>query len=120
MGRKRETSGTRRRIGRRSASPPPGAPPGAPSATASGEPASSAEGAPAPPGGSAARAYRRRLGNLTNVRTALADVFRRLEADQLQPSKARAMVYTLQVLASAIQGTELEERIAALEDGRSS
>lgn len=64
------------------------------------------------------RAYRRRLGNLTNVRTALADVFRRLEADELQPSKARAMVYTLQVLAGVIQGSDLEERIAALEEGR--
>lgn len=61
------------------------------------------------------RTYRRRLASLTNVRTALADVYRQLEGNELEPKKARTMVYALQVLAGIIQGTDLEERLAVLE-----
>lgn len=61
------------------------------------------------------RAYRRRLANLTNVRTALADVVRRLEDGKVETGQARALIYGLSVLAGIIQGTDLEARIAALE-----
>ncbi len=63
----------------------------------------------------APRVYRRRLANLTNVRTALADVLRRLEAGEVETGQARALIYGLSVLAGIIQGTDLEQRIAALE-----
>lgn len=72
----------------------------------------SPEPTPSPP---APRAYRRRLSNLTNVRTALADVIRKVESDELEQKKARTLIYGLSVLAGIIQGTDLEERLAALE-----
>lgn len=50
-----------------------------------------------------ARSYRRRLANLDNVRTALADVFRRLETGDLDAKVARAMVYALSTLAGIMQ-----------------
>jgi hypothetical protein len=64
------------------------------------------------------RLYRRRLGNLRNVRCALADALRALEAGTLEPGKARVMIYGYSVLAGIIQGTDLENRIATLERAR--
>ncbi len=68
-----------------------------------------------PPSPRVRRAYRRRLGNLKNVRCALADALRELEAGDVEPGRARALVYGYSVLAGIIQGTDLEARIAALE-----
>ena len=62
--------------------------------------------------------YRRRLANLRNVRCALADALRALEAGTLEPAKARVMIYGYSVLAGIIQGTDLEDRIATLERTR--
>jgi hypothetical protein len=62
--------------------------------------------------------YRRRLANLRNVRCALADALRDLEAGTMEPGKARVMIYGYSVLAGIIQGTDLEDRIAALERAR--
>lgn len=70
---------------------------------------------PTPPPASP-RKYRRRLANLANVRTALADVVRKLETSELEPRRANALVYALATLAGIIQGTDLEQRIAALEE----
>jgi hypothetical protein len=64
------------------------------------------------------RMYRRRLANLRNVRCALADALRDLEAGTMEPGKARVMIYGYSVLAGIIQGTDLEDRIAALERAR--
>ena len=67
------------------------------------------------------RASRRRLASLRNVRTALADALCSLEADRIEPAKARVLIYGYSVLAGIIQGTDLERRIevleTALEDG---
>jgi len=49
------------------------------------------------------------------VRTALADALCGLEADRIEPSKARVLIYGYSVLAGIIQGTDLEQRIEALE-----
>lgn len=57
----------------------------------------------------------RRLGSLANVRTALADVVRKLESDQMDAGKARALIYGLSTLADAIRQSDLEARISALE-----
>jgi hypothetical protein len=64
------------------------------------------------------RIYRRRLANLRNVRCALADALRDLEAGTTEPGKARVLIYGYSVLAGIIQGTDLEGRIAALERAR--
>jgi hypothetical protein len=49
------------------------------------------------------------------VRTFVADVLRRVEAQQMGPERARVLFYGAQILAGLVQGTDLEERIAALE-----
>lgn len=61
------------------------------------------------------RSRRRRLANLRNVRTALADALWRLETDLMEPAKARVLIYGYSVLAGIIQGIDLEQRIEWLE-----
>ena len=56
----------------------------------------------------------RRLGNIENVKSALADVVRKLESGDLEPKRSNALVYALSTLASIMQG-DLEERLAAVE-----
>ena len=60
----------------------------------------------------------RRLGSLSNIKAALADVYRQQEDGQLNANEARARVYTLSEIARIIQGGELDRRLAALEEGR--
>lgn len=70
----------------------------------------------APDAPSSPRRYRRRLANLLNVRTALADVIRQVDTGELADMKrARTLIYGLSVLAGVIQGTDLEARLEALE-----
>jgi hypothetical protein len=57
----------------------------------------------------------RRLARIANVKTALADVVRKLEAGEITPRVANALTYTLATLAGVMQGADLEERIAQLE-----
>ena len=57
----------------------------------------------------------RRLGTLRNVKAALADVYRKQEAGELNANEARARVYTLAEIAKILQGWELERRLEALE-----
>ena len=80
--------------------------------------ATTAGTAPAQPTLPPQRIYRRRLANLRNVRCALADALRNLEAGTMEPGKARVLIYGYSVLAGIIQGTDLEDRIAALERAR--
>ncbi len=72
--------------------------------------------------GTSPRRYRRRLANLRNVRTALADVVDALEAGTRDPSVARAIVYTLATMVAVFReerearvATVIEERLARLE-----
>lgn len=58
--------------------------------------------------GTSPRRYRRRLRNLGNVRTALADVLDDLENERVEPLRARAMVYALATAISVFR----EEREA--------
>lgn len=58
----------------------------------------------------------RRLGNVANVKAGLADVIRQLEAGELETKRANALVYAYSVLAGIMQGSDLEERVAALEE----
>jgi hypothetical protein len=69
-------------------------------------------GKPLPP---SPRQRRRRLANLGNVKTGLADCIRALEDGSMEAGKARALIYGYSVLAGIIQGTELEERLTKLE-----
>jgi hypothetical protein len=64
----------------------------------------------------------RRLYNLQNVRTLLADVLRQVEADDpadLDPgqrvARARVLIYGGMAVAELIKGTDLEQRLSALE-----
>jgi len=70
---------------------------------------------PTPP----VRPYRRRLSSLRNVRNALADVARGLEAGERKPLDAKVLVYGYATLAGVIEKdreqTELAARVAALE-----
>lgn len=60
----------------------------------------------------------RRLKTAQDVRSALATLYRKLEADEIDPQKARVMVYVAATIASIIKDESmerLEERLAALE-----
>jgi hypothetical protein len=57
-----------------------------------------------------------RLATTRNVCSELASTYRELKAGTLAPNTGRVRVYTLQVLATALQGIELEARLARLED----
>ncbi len=58
---------------------------------------------------------RRRLASVCNVRLALADCLRALEAGTLESSKARVLIYGYSVLVGIIQGTDIERRLMQLE-----
>lgn len=58
---------------------------------------------------------RRRLLTLQNCKTGLADVIRLLEAHELEPKRANALVYAYSVLAGLIESSDLERRMSALE-----
>ena len=97
----------------------PGAQPALPDAAPSAQGGGTTAGTvPAQPPLPPPRLYRRRLANLRNVRCALADALRDLEAGTMEPGKARVLIYGYSVLAGIIQGTDLEDRIAALERSR--
>lgn len=57
----------------------------------------------------------RRLARVANVKAGLADVIRKLEAGEITPKVANALVYAYATLASVMQGADLEERIARIE-----
>lgn len=58
---------------------------------------------------------KRRLRSIINVRSFVAHVLRELEGDRMDADKARALLYGAKILAELIQGSSVEERIAALE-----
>lgn len=57
----------------------------------------------------------RRLKTADNVRTALAMVFRKVEAGTMDPGTARVLVYCAATLGSIIRDSDLEARLDALE-----
>jgi hypothetical protein len=79
----------------------------------------SGENAPSTTTSPPRRRRRRRLGNLRDVRTALAEVVRKLEANdsdgKLDSKTANAMTYALHTLAGVIHGADFEDRLAAIE-----
>lgn len=79
-----------------------------PGGGAVGAPAAPAEAAPAKKRG-------RRLSSMANIKAALADVYRQLEAGTLKAGDARARIYALQVLAQVIQVNDLEKQLARLD-----
>jgi hypothetical protein len=80
----------------------------------------SESGTPSPPSTPGPRRRGRRLGTIANVKAGLGAVIRGLEAGApadgtLDPKRATCLVYAYATLASVIKGSELEDRIAALE-----
>lgn len=57
----------------------------------------------------------RRLARIANVKAGLGDVIRKLEAGEITPKVANALVYAYATLASVMQGADLEERLERLE-----
>lgn len=62
----------------------------------------------------------RRLARIANVKAGLADVIRKLEAGEITPKIANALVYAYATLAAIMQGADLEERLERLERAASS
>ena len=58
---------------------------------------------------------KRRLNNIDHVRQALADLYNRLNRDEVEPVKAGRLCYILQTLARIIETHDLEKRIIELE-----
>ena len=58
---------------------------------------------------------KRRLNNLGHVKQALADLYNRLNRDEVEPVKAGRLCYILQTLGRIIETSDLEKRIAELE-----
>jgi len=58
---------------------------------------------------------KRRLNSIEHVRRALADLYNRLNRDEVKPVKAGRLCYILQTLAKTIETSDLEKRIAELE-----
>ncbi|WP_027193084.1 hypothetical protein [Megalodesulfovibrio gigas] len=58
---------------------------------------------------------KRRLRTLDDVVRLLGSVINQLEQGELEEGRARAIVYAAGVLRQAIEGSELEKRIQALE-----
>ncbi len=57
----------------------------------------------------------RSLKTQADIRRALAHTYRELEADRLEPGKARVLIYCALSLSSVMSEHDLEERIQALE-----
>ena len=57
----------------------------------------------------------RRLKTQEDCRKALAQVYRQLEDETLDPARARVMIYCALSVSSVISGQPLEERIQKLE-----
>lgn len=57
----------------------------------------------------------RRFNTLGDCRRFLADAINRLEAGELEPDGLKVRAYTTQILSKIIECSNLEERVAALE-----
>jgi len=60
-------------------------------------------------------AKKRRLNSIEHVRQALADLYNRLNRDEVEPVKAGRLCYILQTLARIMEISNLETRIEKLE-----
>lgn len=60
----------------------------------------------------------RRLASQDNCRQAIAWVFRQVESDQLDPVKARVLIYAALSISGILSEAELEARITALENAK--
>ena len=57
----------------------------------------------------------RRLENQSDVRRTLAGLYRKLEKDEVDPTKARVLTYILLSISQIIGDNELEQRVVQLE-----
>lgn len=57
----------------------------------------------------------RRLKTLEDVRRYLAHLIKAIEADEIEASKGGRLAYISSILIRAIEGTDLEKRVAELE-----
>ena len=58
---------------------------------------------------------KRRLKTLEDVRRYLAHLIKAIEADEIEASKGGRLAYISSILIRAIEGTDLEKRVAELE-----
>jgi hypothetical protein len=57
----------------------------------------------------------RRLKTLGDVRRYLAHLIKAIEADEIEPAKGGRLAYISSILIRAIEGTDIEKRVAELE-----
>lgn len=57
----------------------------------------------------------RRLKTLEDVRRFLASLIRRMESDEIDPTKGGRLAYISSILIRAIEGSDIEKRVAELE-----
>ncbi len=62
-------------------------------------------------------ARQRSLNSQDDIRRALANVYRRLESDELDPQKGRVLIYCALSLSNVLRDSDLEARLEALENG---
>jgi hypothetical protein len=62
---------------------------------------------------------KRRLKNLEDVRRFLASIIRSVESKEIDPVVGGKLAYISSILIRAIEGSELETRVAALERAQS-
>jgi len=58
---------------------------------------------------------KRRLNSIEHVRQALADLYNRLNRDEVEPVKAGRLCYILQTLGRILELTDIEKRLSELE-----
>ena len=58
----------------------------------------------------------RRLGSAENVKSALGHIFHEVEGDRMEIGKGRALTYIASQILAAINGSDLAERLAQLEE----
>lgn len=61
----------------------------------------------------------RSLKSQDDIRRALAHVFREIEADRMDPTKGRVLIYAAMSISTVLAEHSLESRIAALEEAAS-
>lgn len=60
--------------------------------------------------------YRCKLDTLADVKKEMARVYRETRSDQLDPGTGSKLVFMLQSIGRVIEGSDLEQRVEALEE----
>ena len=62
-----------------------------------------------------AKHYKKRLKTMENARVYLSDIINRTEAGEIEPGLSGKLGYLISILIRVLEGSDLEQRIKALE-----